>query len=124
MRFSDISPEYEVEYSSDRFQETDDWNYWKFFWMSKLPVVSGEDVVKVLSKQGFTVRKVKGDHVVLQRNDNYRNVTVPLHKGLRSGNLFRKNVTVAVRNPSKAEDIRPKSDETCAIFNPYFGPSS
>jgi hypothetical protein len=29
----------------------------KFFWMPKLPVVSGEDFVKVLSKQGFTVRK-------------------------------------------------------------------
>lgn len=30
--------------------------------MHKLPVVSGEDVVKVLSKQSFTVRKGKGDH--------------------------------------------------------------
>lgn len=55
--------------------------------MPKLPVVSGEDVVKVLSKRGFTVRKGKGDHVVLQRNDNYRNVVVPLHKELKPGTL-------------------------------------
>lgn len=59
----------------------------KFFWMPKLPVVSGEDVVKVLSKHGFTVRKGKGDHVVLQRNDNYRNVIVPLHKELKAGTI-------------------------------------
>jgi predicted RNA binding protein YcfA (HicA-like mRNA interferase family) len=36
----------------------------KFFWMPKLPVVSGEGVVKVLSKQGFTAIRGKGDHVV------------------------------------------------------------
>ncbi len=53
--------------------------------MPRLPVVSGEDVVKVLSKQGFTVRK--GDHVVLHHNDNFRNITVPLHKELKSGTL-------------------------------------
>ena len=48
--------------------------------MPKLPIVTGEDVVKVLWKQGFIGRREKGDHVVLQRNDNYRNVIVPLHK--------------------------------------------
>ena len=31
----------------------------KFFWVPKLPAVSGEDVINVLSKQWFTVRKVK-----------------------------------------------------------------
>ncbi len=59
----------------------------KFYWMPKLPAVSGKDVVKALSKHGFTVRKGKGDHVVLQSNDRYRNIVVPLHKELKSGTI-------------------------------------
>ena len=55
--------------------------------MPKLPVVSGEEVIKVLSKAGFIVRKGKGSHVVLQRPNDYRNVSVPLHKSLKPGTL-------------------------------------
>ena len=55
--------------------------------MPKLPVVSGEDVIKILSKKDFTVRKGRGDHVILQRKDSYRNIVVPLHKELKSGTL-------------------------------------
>jgi len=53
--------------------------------MPKLPVVSEGDVIKVFSKQEFTARNGKGDHIVLQRNDNYKNIIVPLHKELKSG---------------------------------------
>lgn len=59
----------------------------KFFWMPKLPFVSGEDVVKALSKHGFTVRNGKGSHVILQRNDSYINITVPMHTELKLGTL-------------------------------------
>lgn len=55
--------------------------------MLKLPVVSGEDVVKVLSKQGFIVRKGRGDHVIIQSKDGNRNIVVPLHRELKSGTL-------------------------------------
>ncbi len=50
----------------------------KSFWMPKLPVVSGEVVIKALSKRGFIFRK-KGDHVIIQSKDGYRNIVVPLH---------------------------------------------
>jgi len=45
---------------------------------SKLPIKSGLEVVKALTKVGFTVRKSKGSHVVLQRGDKF--VVVPMHK--------------------------------------------
>ena len=41
----------------------------KFFWMPKPPVVSGEVVIKALSKRGFIFRKGKGDHVIIQSKD-------------------------------------------------------
>ena len=37
--------------------------------MPKLPVVSGEVVIKALSKRGFIFRKGKGDHVIIQSKD-------------------------------------------------------
>ena len=54
--------------------------------MPKLPVVSGEVVIKALSKRGFIFRK-KGDHVIIQSKDGYRNIVVPLHKELKPGTL-------------------------------------
>ena len=59
----------------------------KFSWIPKLPVVSGENVIRVLSNQGFTVSKGRRGNVVLQCNDNYRKVIVPLHLELKSGTL-------------------------------------
>jgi predicted RNA binding protein YcfA (HicA-like mRNA interferase family) len=59
----------------------------KSFWMPKLPVVSGEVVIKALSKIGFIFRKGKGDHVIIQSKDGYRNIVVPLHKELKPGTL-------------------------------------
>ncbi|MCL4421385.1 MAG: type II toxin-antitoxin system HicA family toxin [Candidatus Thermoplasmatota archaeon] len=38
-------------------------------------------------EQGFTIISRKVNHVVLQRNDNYRNFTVPMHKELKPGIL-------------------------------------
>jgi len=53
---------------------------------SKLPVKSGLEVVKALTKVGFIVRKAKGSHVVLQRGNNF--VVVPMHKELKRGMLL------------------------------------
>ena len=52
----------------------------------KLPIKSGLEVVKALTKVGFTVRKSKGSHVVLQRGDKF--VVVPMHKELKRGMLL------------------------------------
>ena len=49
--------------------------------MSKLPVISARDLVKILSKIGYSVDHQTGSHMIL-RNRNYphRRITVPSHK--------------------------------------------
>jgi len=54
----------------------------------KLPVLSGEDLIRVPRKRGYEVRQ-KGSHVRL-RNESCPErlpVTVPLHKELANGTL-------------------------------------
>ncbi|MBO3842040.1 MAG: type II toxin-antitoxin system HicA family toxin [Candidatus Brockarchaeota archaeon] len=56
----------------------------------RLPVVSGKDMVKLLSKQGFQIIRQKGDHVSLfKRVDNEPLlVIVPLKKEIKKGTLL------------------------------------
>ena len=57
--------------------------------MSKLPVVSGRDVIKVLTKIGFEVLGRKGSHVRLKRKRDREVliVIVPMHPELAKGTL-------------------------------------
>lgn len=55
--------------------------------MSKLPIVSGVRCVGVLGKIGFVVRRQKGSHIILSREDPYAMVVVPAHKALKPGTL-------------------------------------
>ncbi len=52
---------------------------------TKLPVVSGEHLVKLLVKRGFTARRQSGSHVVMQKED--RVFSVPLHEELKKETL-------------------------------------
>ncbi len=54
--------------------------------MAKLTVISGKDLVKVLTKNGFEVVRQKGSHISLQK-EKYRTV-VPLHNELAKGTLL------------------------------------
>ncbi|MDO8733820.1 MAG: type II toxin-antitoxin system HicA family toxin [Elusimicrobiota bacterium] len=54
--------------------------------MAKLPVISGKDLIKILTKSGFEVVRRKGSHVSLQK-EKYRTV-VPLHNELAKGTLL------------------------------------
>ncbi len=59
--------------------------------MSRLPKLSGEQVVKVLVKKfGFEVSRQRGSHVVLVRYKDGRKIgtVVPLHKELKAGTLM------------------------------------
>ena len=55
----------------------------------KLPVVSGEDVIKALHKVGFRVVRQKGSHVRMEKRteEGTIKVTVPLHRSLKKGTL-------------------------------------
>ncbi|UCE39310.1 MAG: type II toxin-antitoxin system HicA family toxin [Thermoplasmata archaeon] len=57
----------------------------------RLPRISGEAVVKVLTKLGYKVVRQKGSHLRLKDPDNpsHKPVTVPLHKSIKPG-LLRK----------------------------------
>ncbi len=58
--------------------------------MPKLRVLSGKEVVKILSKFGFEVVSQKGSHVKLRRilpDGTKQTLTVPLHDELDKGTL-------------------------------------
>lgn len=55
--------------------------------MTKLPVLSGQDCIKVLAKAGFAVHHQKGSHIVLRRENPRAMVVVPNHRELDRGTL-------------------------------------
>jgi len=48
--------------------------------MSRLPILSGIELVKILEKIGFKNIRQKGSHVFLKHTDN-RTTIIPVHKG-------------------------------------------
>ena len=57
--------------------------------MPKLPVLSGKDVIKVLSKIGYQHVRTSGSHAILNKQTEKGKITipVPLHKELAKGTL-------------------------------------
>ncbi len=57
--------------------------------MPKLPQVSGDDVVRLLTSLGYEVVRQRGSHVRLQKTTavGEHNITVPAHKVLAKGTL-------------------------------------
>jgi predicted RNA binding protein YcfA (HicA-like mRNA interferase family) len=57
--------------------------------MSRLPDVSGAELVKALDKAGFIILRQKGSHVSMEKTDatgRWRTV-VPLHREIARGTL-------------------------------------
>jgi predicted RNA binding protein YcfA (HicA-like mRNA interferase family) len=54
--------------------------------MSRLPVCSGRDAIRVFEKLGYQVDHQTGSHVVL-RHPQMRRLTVPNHRELAKGTL-------------------------------------
>jgi predicted RNA binding protein YcfA (HicA-like mRNA interferase family) len=48
--------------------------------MSKLPSLTGKEVVSLLKKVGFVVERQRGSHVFLKHDDG-RATVVPIHSG-------------------------------------------
>jgi len=48
--------------------------------MSKLPSLTGKEVVSLLKKVGFIVGRQRGSHVFLKHDDG-RTTVVPIHSG-------------------------------------------
>lgn len=48
--------------------------------MTKLPSLTGKDILSILKKLGFEIKRQKGSHVFLQHPDG-RATVVPIHSG-------------------------------------------
>ena len=56
--------------------------------MSFLPVLSGDEVSKILKKIGYEFDHQTGSHIILRNvNPPFRRVTIPNHKTLAKGTL-------------------------------------
>ncbi|MHB1439465.1 MAG: type II toxin-antitoxin system HicA family toxin [Cuniculiplasma sp.] len=55
--------------------------------MPKLPTVSGQEVVKALSKIGFKFRRQVGSHVILKRQMDGKRLSIPNHREIPKGTL-------------------------------------
>ena len=55
--------------------------------MSRLPQVSGLEVVRALGKIGFSVRRQHGSHIILRRDKRFAQTVVPNHRQLDRGTL-------------------------------------
>ena len=56
--------------------------------MSKIPQVSGRQVVKALSKIGYEKDRQKGSHIILRQSVYpHRRIVVPDHKEIAKGTL-------------------------------------
>jgi predicted RNA binding protein YcfA (HicA-like mRNA interferase family) len=55
--------------------------------MSRLPVLSGQKCIKILSKAGFYSKRQEGSHITLRRDEPFTQVVVPDHKELDRGTL-------------------------------------
>jgi predicted RNA binding protein YcfA (HicA-like mRNA interferase family) len=53
--------------------------------MPKLPLLSGQEVVRALERLGFELMRQKGSHVVLRKSSAI--CVVPLHKEVKTGTL-------------------------------------
>lgn len=54
---------------------------------SRQPVVSGEQLIKALEKDGWSVVRQRGSHVRLKKAGRKIALVVPLHKEIRKGTL-------------------------------------
>ena len=60
--------------------------------MPKVPIISGEKLIKVLKKKGFILNRVTGSHHILVFQNQHLRVSVPVHKGKTLG----KGITLAI----------------------------
>jgi predicted RNA binding protein YcfA (HicA-like mRNA interferase family) len=55
--------------------------------MSRLPQVSGSDVVRALQKVGFSVVRQHGSHIIMRRSNPFAQTVVPNHRQVDRGTL-------------------------------------
>jgi predicted RNA binding protein YcfA (HicA-like mRNA interferase family) len=57
--------------------------------MSFLPIISGKECVTALEKVGYYVKRQSGSHIILRKDEPFCQVTIPNHRTLDRGTLFK-----------------------------------
>ncbi|MBI3885723.1 MAG: type II toxin-antitoxin system HicA family toxin [Opitutae bacterium] len=72
--------------------------------MSRLPQVSGAELVRALQNLGFVVKRQQGSHSILRRTDPFAQTVVPNHRQIDRGTLraILRQTGVAVEDLLKA----------------------
>lgn len=55
--------------------------------MPSLPVLSGQDVVRIFAALGWTVARQRGSHIVMVKEGHMATLSVPDHKEVARGTL-------------------------------------
>ncbi|MCX7001174.1 MAG: type II toxin-antitoxin system HicA family toxin [Candidatus Sumerlaeota bacterium] len=55
--------------------------------MPPLPIMSGQDVVRVFEKLGWEVARRKGSHIIMVRQGYIATLSIPAHKEVARGTL-------------------------------------
>lgn len=55
--------------------------------MSKLPCVSGQQVVAALQRIEFRIRRQHGSHIIMRRDEPFSQTVVPAHREIDRGTL-------------------------------------
>lgn len=48
--------------------------------MSKLPALTSQDVIRMVTKKGYILERVKGSHYLYYNPKSNKRVTIPFHK--------------------------------------------
>jgi predicted RNA binding protein YcfA (HicA-like mRNA interferase family) len=58
--------------------------------MSRLAILSGAEVCRILEKHGFAAVRRKGSHIIMQRKTEITTITVPVpnHPEIKTGTLL------------------------------------
>jgi len=77
--------------------------------MSRLPILTGLELIKILERIGFKTVRQKGSHIFLKHQDN-RTTIIPVHKGKDVDRaLLRKILRITKISPNEFKDILRKS---------------
>jgi len=79
--------------------------------MSRLPILTGLELIKILEKVGFKTIRQKGNHVFLKHQDS-RTTIIPVHKGKDVDRaLLRKILRDTKISPDEFKDILKSNKE-------------
>jgi predicted RNA binding protein YcfA (HicA-like mRNA interferase family) len=75
--------------------------------LPKQPIISGEKLIKVMKKLGYTVIRQRGSHIMLRKisEAGEHNITIPNHPEIAKGTLNDILSKVSIWNNTSKDDL-------------------